>query len=234
MNERCCAPKTKAWVEGSTRIFTRCKRLSTISTNELCWTGATACRRASRAPVRLCRCREAQGIPGASWVYPRAKDRGARLPQYQRLQRIRRAESARRLEYLGHLRSLAGRADSDRPAETNDHEITNAAADRPNTPRRSRPCADRSGPSARAARSIPLRSEATEVRRCRELRRCAQGALCRSKLGRKGVPGDPEAGIVVPVVLLVPVAVRRARIFRIVVPGTAADDTLPAIPRLPR
>src|SRR5262245_2817164 len=77
MNERCCAPKTKAWVEGSTRIFTRCKRLSTISTNELCWTGATACRRASRAPVRLCRCREAQGIPGASWVYPRAKDRGA-------------------------------------------------------------------------------------------------------------------------------------------------------------
>src|SRR5262249_52031489 len=79
MNERCCAPKTKAWVEGSTRIFTRCKRLSTISSNELCWTGATACRRASRAPVRLCRCREAQGIPAASWVYPRAKDRGASI-----------------------------------------------------------------------------------------------------------------------------------------------------------
>src|SRR5262245_28070326 len=39
MNERFCAPKTKAWVEGSTRIFTRCKRLSTISSNELCWTG---------------------------------------------------------------------------------------------------------------------------------------------------------------------------------------------------
>src|SRR5262245_56048926 len=128
MNERCCAPKTKAWVEGSTRIFTRCKPLSTISTNELCWTGATACRRASRAPVRLCRCREAQGIPGASWVYPRAKDRGARLPQYQRLQGIRRAESTRRLEYLGHLRSLAGGADSDRAVETNHHEITNAAA----------------------------------------------------------------------------------------------------------
>src|SRR5215475_11278210 len=109
--KRCCAPKTKAWVEGSTRIFTRCKRLSTISTNELCWTGATACRRASRAPVRLCRCREAQGIPAASWVYPRAKDRGARLPQYQ----IRRAESARRLEHLGHLCNLAGGTDAERP-----------------------------------------------------------------------------------------------------------------------
>src|SRR5262249_9789657 len=40
MNERFCAPKTKAWVEGSTRIFTRGKRLSTISSNELCWAGA--------------------------------------------------------------------------------------------------------------------------------------------------------------------------------------------------
>src|SRR5690349_12743410 len=33
MNERFCAPKTKAWVEGSTRIFTRCKLPSTISGN---------------------------------------------------------------------------------------------------------------------------------------------------------------------------------------------------------
>src|SRR5215813_7067817 len=125
MNERCCAPKTKAWVEGSTRIFTRCKRLSTISSNELCWTGATACRRASRAPVRLCRCREAQGIPGASCDYPRAKDRGKKLRHYLILQVIRRAKFTQRLEYLGLLRSLDGRADSERHAETNDREITN-------------------------------------------------------------------------------------------------------------
>src|SRR5262249_26621150 len=67
----------------------------------------------------------------------------------------------------------------------------------------------------------------------RELRRCAQGVLCRSELGRK-VPGAPKAGIVVPVVLLVPVAVRRARIFRIVVPGTAADEMFLAILCRPR
>ena len=36
------APKTKAWVEGSTRIFIRCKRLSTISSDKLCWTGVHA------------------------------------------------------------------------------------------------------------------------------------------------------------------------------------------------
>src|SRR5262249_58008866 len=87
--------------------------------------------------------------------------------------------------------------------------------------------------SVSTARSIPLRSEATEVLRCRELRRCAQGALCRSELGRK-VPGDPKAGIVVPVVLLVPVAVRRAWVHRKVAPGTAAHDTPLAIPCLPR
>src|SRR5262249_4888720 len=158
---------------------------------------------------------------------------GSRLPQYQRLQGIRRAESARWLEHLGHIRNLAGGTDSERAAETNDREITNAAAGRPNTPTRSRPCADRSRRSARAARSIPLRSEAIEVRRCRELTRCAQGALCRSELGRK-VPGDPKAGIVVPIVLPVPIRLRRARFFRIVVPGTAADDAPLAIPRLPR
>src|SRR5260370_13483983 len=51
--------------------------------------------------------------------------------------------------------------------------------------------------------------------------------------GRKG-PSDPKAGVVVPVVLLVPVAVRRPWICRIVVPGTAADDTFLAIPCRPR
>src|SRR5262249_57993493 len=79
MNERCCAPKTKAWVEGSTRIFTRCKRLSTISSNELCRTGATACGRAARAPLPLFRCRETQGIPPPSLGFPPAKERGARI-----------------------------------------------------------------------------------------------------------------------------------------------------------
>src|SRR6266404_7210703 len=51
--------------------------------------------------------------------------------------------------------------------------------------------------------------------------------------GRKG-PSDPKAGVVVPVVLLVPVAVRRPWVCRIVVPGTAADDTFLAIPCRPR
>ena len=32
------------------------------------------------------------------------------------------------LEYLGHLRSLTGGTDGERAAETNHHEITNAAA----------------------------------------------------------------------------------------------------------
>jgi hypothetical protein len=36
---------------------------------------------------------------------------------------------------------------------------------------------------------------------------------------------DPEADIVVPVVGVVPVALGRAEILRIVVPGTAAQDT---------
>src|SRR5215472_14312411 len=104
MNERCCVPKTKAWVEGSTRIFTRCKRLSTISSNELCWTGATACRRASRAPVRLCRCRGAQGIPPASWAYPRAKDRGASIAGLW-FRAVRGSKSGQFMSALGHPRA---------------------------------------------------------------------------------------------------------------------------------
>ena len=50
---------------------------------------------------------------------------------------------------------------------------------------------------------------------------------------RRKRPPDPKSGVVVPIVLLVPVAVRRPRICGIVVPGTAADDTFLAIPCRP-
>src|SRR5262249_9814400 len=60
----------------------------------------------------------------------------ARLPQYQRLQGIRRAESARWLEHLGDLRNLAGGADAKRPAAAHDHEITTGLSARLNAPGR--------------------------------------------------------------------------------------------------
>jgi len=47
----------------------------------------------------------------------------AGLLQSQKLLGIRQPEPARRLERLGHIRDLAGGADAEHRAETNDHEV---------------------------------------------------------------------------------------------------------------
>jgi hypothetical protein len=48
-------------------------------------------------------------------------------------------------------------------------------------------------------------------------------ALAKKRTGRRENTRHPEANVVVPVVGFVPVAVRRAEVVWIVVPGTAAN-----------
>src|SRR5262249_34916024 len=60
----------------------------------------------------------------AGRVHHSYKHHNSGLPQHQGLQGIRARQPARRLEYLGHIRDLAGGTDAERPAATNDHKIT--------------------------------------------------------------------------------------------------------------
>ena len=72
-------------------------------------------------PVAGGRCR-----PAARVHFSRRRDAG--LPQFQRLQGICRGEPARWLEYVGHIRDLAGRAD---PIATAAHDNEIADLKRP-------------------------------------------------------------------------------------------------------
>ena len=59
----------------------------------------------------------------AARIHCSAQHHDAGLSQFQRLQGIRQPGSARRLEYMGDVRDLAGGTDAECRAETNDHEI---------------------------------------------------------------------------------------------------------------
>ena len=64
--------------------------------------------------------------PQIGFIFPVGRHAG--LHQSQGLQGIRRGEPARRLEYVGHIRDLAGRADAVRTARAHRHEIARTLA----------------------------------------------------------------------------------------------------------